>query len=255
MSELEESAQIEENTDNSGGNDESQPKKELSPIEKEAAEDGWKPKEEFEGDPEKWTSAREFVRYGKLMKTMNNMKNDFDVRIRDVNAYHEMQKAAEINELKSQQRRAVRSGDEEAFDIIQQRIDGFERSKQVSSKDPAVADWESRNPWINNHEDPKTIEANAFYIGVKKSNPTISEKDALAYVDERLGKLYQQTNPLRSVQTRAETGGQRVTNATKGAVSWGDLTQSELKDWKNFGETMFKDQKTFLKAVSDARKK
>jgi hypothetical protein len=166
-----------------------------------------------------------------------------------------MRRQTEIAELKAQQKVAVRSGDEEVFDAIQARIDHFEKAQNVPAKDPVVAEWESRNPWIMNPKDPKTIEANAFYISAKENNPNMTERDALAYVDERLNRLYPQKNALRDIPSRSETGAQRVTGAAKGVVSWNDLTDSELRDWKNFGETMFTDKKTFLKAVSDARKK
>ena len=36
------------------------------PYESEAREQGWKPKEEYEGDPEKWRPAKEFVERGEL---------------------------------------------------------------------------------------------------------------------------------------------------------------------------------------------
>lgn len=229
--------------------------RQLSPIEEEALAEGWKPKEEFDGDPDKWVSAREYVRYGKLQKTMNTMKADFDSRLREVNQYHEMQKQAAISELKAQQKLAVRGGDEEAFDAIQQRIDQFEQSQSKVSKDPVVAAWEERNPWIMNQEDPRTVDANALYVSIKARKPNISESEALAYVDERLAKLHTPTNPRRDVPPRTETGGQRSTGKSNGKLHWGDLSESDLRDWKNFGETMFKTKDAFLKAVSDARKK
>lgn len=233
--------------------------KELSPVEKEAIDEGWRPKEEFEGDPDKWVSAHEFVRYGKLQKTMNRMRSDFDDRLRDVNKYHEMQKAQAIAELKAQQKQAVRSGDEETYDVIQKRIDQFESSASSTSKDPVVAAWEAKNTWVNDANDPRTLEANAFYAGYKHRNPSATESDALAYVDERLEKMYptQNKNLLRDVPARTETGGQRPTTASsKRSLDWGDLTRDEVKAWNDYGSNMFNgDKKAFLKIAADARKK
>jgi len=233
--------------------------KELSAIEKEAMEEGWSPLDKFEGDPDKWVSAREFVRYGKLQKTMNRMKDEFDSRLRDVNKYHEMQKAQAVAELKAQQKQAVRSGDEETYDVIQKRIEQFESAAPSTSKDPVVAAWEEKNAWVNDPNDPRTLEANAFYAGYKQRNPSATEGDALAYVDERLAKLYPDTkkNALRDTPTRSESGGQRpTTNSNKRALDWGDLHPDELKAWKDYGSDMFKgDKKAFLKIAADARKK
>ena len=38
----------------------------VDPYEEAARKEGWRPKEEFEGDPEKWRPAKEFVERGEL---------------------------------------------------------------------------------------------------------------------------------------------------------------------------------------------
>ena len=52
----------ENNTDSTGDNNQ-----ETSSIEDRAREQGWKPKEEYEGDPSKWVSAETFVAKGELI--------------------------------------------------------------------------------------------------------------------------------------------------------------------------------------------
>ena len=51
-----------------------EPKVESTPpvennYEAEAREQGWKPKEGYEGDPEKWRPAKEFVERGELFSS------------------------------------------------------------------------------------------------------------------------------------------------------------------------------------------
>jgi len=38
----------------------------LTPIQEKAMAEGWRPKEEYQGDPEKWVDAAEFLRRGEL---------------------------------------------------------------------------------------------------------------------------------------------------------------------------------------------
>jgi len=43
------------------------------PYEDQAREQGWRPKEEYEGDPEKWRPAKEFVERGELFGKIDHM--------------------------------------------------------------------------------------------------------------------------------------------------------------------------------------
>ena len=52
---------------------EQQPVVNTDPYEDQAREQGWKPKEEFEGDPEKWRPAKEFVERGELFNKIDSM--------------------------------------------------------------------------------------------------------------------------------------------------------------------------------------
>ena len=42
-------------------------------YEQQAREQGWRPKEEYEGDPEKWRPAKEFVERGELFGKIDHM--------------------------------------------------------------------------------------------------------------------------------------------------------------------------------------
>ena len=46
---------------------------EVDSYELQAREQGWKPKEEYEGDPEKWRPAKEFVERGELFGKIDTM--------------------------------------------------------------------------------------------------------------------------------------------------------------------------------------
>ena len=44
----------------------------LTAIEERASAQGWRPKDEWDGDPDEWVSAREFVRAGELFKKIDD---------------------------------------------------------------------------------------------------------------------------------------------------------------------------------------
>ena len=49
------------------------PETNIDPYESQAREQGWKPKEEYEGDPNKWRPAKEFVERGELFTKIDSM--------------------------------------------------------------------------------------------------------------------------------------------------------------------------------------
>ena len=68
-------------------------------IEASAREMGWKPLEEFKGDPEKWVAADEFLRRGEnflpiLRKTNKELKEKLDAQSREVAELKELLKAS-----------------------------------------------------------------------------------------------------------------------------------------------------------------
>ena len=54
------------NDNNSGENTQVTKTESTNPYDKQAREMGWRPKEEWEGEPEKWRDAKEFVERGEL---------------------------------------------------------------------------------------------------------------------------------------------------------------------------------------------
>jgi hypothetical protein len=46
----------------------------------------------------------------------------------------------------------------------------------------------------------------------------------------------------------------RSARSTSSELTWADLSPDEKQQWNSFGEQMFGDKKTFLKAVKDSRR-
>jgi len=239
----------------------------LNGTEQKAYDQGWRPKDDFEGPEDNWKSAKEYVRDGEFLATIKELhqkvdsqKVDFDQRLENSNKLHEARKAREISDLKTQQRDAVRTSDTELYDDAQKQIEKLEEApvevKRSQTVDPVISEWESKNAWINDSTDERTPVAQGIWNQYIAKNPTASNAQAIDHVDSRMNALYptNNSNPRRNQQNTNETPAKRGKKASK-TLTMGDLTQDEKSEWAMFGQTMFKDESAFLSAVKDARVK
>ena len=237
----------------------------LTATEQEAFDQGWRPQEEFEGPEDNWKTAKEYVRDGKFLATIKELshkvdaqKQDFDSRLENTNKLHEARRKQEIADLKKDQRDAVLSSDTEGYDEAQQKIEQLEKEEVkaapvVEAKDAVIDAWETKNAWIHDASDERTPDAQAFWNSYLGKNPNASNTEILSYVDKRIAKLYpaNKENPRRNQPNTTETSTRRTAKNSK-SLAMGDLTSAEKNEYQQFG-SMFKDEKAFLKAVSDTR--
>lgn len=240
----------------------------LSPIEQKAWDQGWRPEEQFEGNPDNWKTAGEYVLFGEMQQQINEVKAEQrrkdaanEARIANLNKLHEAQRAQAIEDLKAQQRAAVEVADTDEFDRLQRQIDNHkpvESTPAAPAKDPAIEEWEARNPWINDVESEKAQQAQAFWA-VAGQKPGATAASALAYVDVQMAKLYPEesapANPRREMATMTEQSrSQGRSRRGSRELTMSDLTRDEQMQWQQFGQAMFSSEKDFLKAVADSRK-
>lgn len=239
----------------------------LSEIEQEAYDQGWRPESEYTGKEGSWKTPITYIVDGKYydeMKSnhaeMKQMKVDFDQRLENSNKLHVARTAREISDLKAQQRDAVMTSDTEAYDDAQKQIEKLQEApvevKKSQAVDPVISEWESNNAWINDLTDERTPVAQGIWSQYLAKNPTASNAQAIAHIDERMGKLYptSNNNPRRNQQNTNETPAKRGKKSSK-SLTMGDLTQDEKSEWAMFGQSMFKNEAAFLSAVKDARVK
>ena len=239
----------------------------LSEIEQEAYDQGWRPESEYTGKEGNWKTPITYIVDGKYYDEMKSthaeikqMKVDFDRRLENSNKLHVARTAREISDLKAQQRDAVMTSDTEAYDDAQKQIEKLEEApvevKKSQTVDPVISEWESKNAWINDLTDERTPVAQGIWNQYIAKNPTASNAQAIDHVDSRMNALYptNNSNPRRNQQNTNETPAKRGKKSSK-TLTMGDLTQDEKSEWAMFGQTMFKDESAFLSAVKDARVK
>lgn len=239
----------------------------LNPIEQKAWDQGWRPQDEFGGNPDNWKTAGEYNLYGEMQEHVREAKAEtrrkeaeFDVRIENLNKLHEAQKTAAISDLKVQQRQAVEEADTAEFDRLQGQIEEHQKVEPTPNaepaKDPLIQDWEDKNPWINDPESEKAQQAIALY-NIAAGRPGATVKSALGYAEEQLAKLYPSetpTNLRREMPTMTEQSSRPSGRRRSKELTMDDLTASERTEWQQFGSIMFSSEKDFLKTVADARK-
>lgn len=154
----------------------------------EAQKEGWKPKEEYTGNPDNWVDAEEYVKRGKLLKPLKEKVTELErtmseERKRMMDAMRDIQiqtqeraraeyeaKIAQINAAKKQ---AFEAGDYERFnaaDAAHRELDNKMQVRNAPAVDPEIDAWvrntevefQQNNPWYNT--DPERTRAAEEYI-------------------------------------------------------------------------------------------
>ena len=186
----------------------------VSEAQEKAATIGWRPKEQWKGDPDKWVDAETFLKKGEeilpIMKAdrerLFGEVKDLRKQVDDVLKYHKedrerIQKRMredheqEIAKLKAQQRAAVEEGDTEAFDRIEAEKERLEATKPAETP-PGAAEgtqpppefdkagfdaWQKENKWYQvggqsgyAPQNDITRAAQAMAYRVQADNPHLS---------------------------------------------------------------------------------
>ena len=201
---------------------------EHTPVELEAIEQGWVPKDTFQGDEHKWVDAGEFLRRGELFKkieqvshtakraqqTLEEFKQHY-AKVRET----EYQNA--LKTLRAERRAAMAEGDFERVEAIEDKMEGVkteaanvqEEVKTPTTPEihPEVAAWVEANPWYNKDADMRAF-ADGVAMQLNKEGVTGSE--LLKSIDTKVRKTFpgKFTNPNRE-RTGAVEG-----TSTKGST-------------------------------------
>lgn len=246
--------------------EENQEEVKFTELEQTAYDQGWRPEDDFKGKEGNWKTPKEYITHGEYIGNINSLhqkieeqSRKFDERLDNSNKLHEVRRQSEIKELKSKQREAVDVSDTTAYDKAQDQIDELEKQDVGDSttnkdsgepKHASIAAWESKNTWINDPSDERAPVATGLWNSYLQLNPDATVDQALKHVDTRMSSLYpsENTNPRRNQPNTTETSNKPARNKGK-ELTMNDLTPSEINEWDMFGQSMFKTEKVFLKAI------
>lgn len=148
---------------------------EPDPVEVAARTKGWKPKEEYTGDPGMWVDAKEFVGREPLFDKIRSQSRELKEVKKTVDAMASHFKKsvdfavnAKIVELKTQRTEAIKEGDVEKVDEIDTAIEAQKAAKADVPTTPEIAPeiktWVETNPWYT-----KDAELHDFALAYNES--------------------------------------------------------------------------------------
>ncbi len=213
------------------------------PYVAEARADGWVPKEEYHGDADRWVSAREFVDRGKGINRLLRAKLDRQEQeiaalrtgVDQFKAFSEREKQriitdknAEITALKAQKAEAIRSGDGDAVNAIDDQLEAAREDIREAKKVEVVApdtqgqqifeNWKTRNAWYGG--DPvltryaERIGRSLRAEGDTATNEAFLEKVKAIVMEDHPERF---KNPNRAAAASVDSG--RSTTSTKDSVA------------------------------------
>lgn len=214
---------------------------------------GWKPLDEFDGDPADWVPAKEFLGREKLFDKIHDLKSQLSrqaqkfesdmARIQQhfLNVQQTEYKRAK-RELEKQLAQAKANEDVEAVAEIAGQIKDVEASQKETAKEvkevksggptPEFVDWQESNKWFNTDLE-MTADAVAIGTGYAAANPSKSQKEVLDHVTAKIKRMYpEKFNGVESTKrmedNRVESGAQRPkAKSSKGTLSVSDLNDME----------------------------
>lgn len=189
---------------------------ELTEVEKTAYEEGWRPKEEFSGETERWVPAKEFMDRKPLFQKIDGLKSEAYQSRREIMElkktlntlvdHHKKVRQTEyqhaLEDLKLQRRAAMEDQNLDAVDAIQDKMEElkqdkttFERqiaqeNKQVTvSPTPEFVKWVGDNPWYHTDKemhDFADATGATFLQGKTHATPT----EVFEHVNKQIKRAY-----------------------------------------------------------------
>lgn len=200
-------------------------------IEDRARAQGWKPKEEFDGDISKWVSAETFVAKGELIdkiEYLGKKLKDSERAIEMLKEHHGHVKEAEfkraVQYLQQQKKQAFADGNADLIIAIDEKIDEVKdaareakareavqtQTEEDPAEHPSFVSWVNENDWYTKDMAMRK-DADAIGLDYAKAHPSLSPERVLKYVSQEMKKLYPEkfSNPMRTKPSSVEGGGHK----------------------------------------------
>ena len=243
-----------------------EPVVQVDAYEEEARSQGWRPKEEYEGDPEKWRPAKEFVERGELFGKIDSLGKDLKETkkaLKMLQEHHSKVKETEykraVDELKALQKRHLEEGNSdgylEATELLtdlkaEQKARSVVAETQPQQLDNRFVQWTERNQWYSKDMEMRKY-ADVVGLGYANSNPGLDPEDVLKYVESEVKARFKDkfVNPNRNKPSQVEGAGR---TAGKSKESF-ELTEDERKVMNTFVRQNLMTKEEYIEQVKAMR--
>lgn len=229
----------------------------LSPQEQQkakAVEKGWKPLEEYDGDPGDWVDAPEFLGRQKLYDRINDLKStltrsqrehqrDLKKIAEDMAHIREQEYTRALRELETKRNQAQREDDVDAVVAVSKEIEEVKSKKlkedltatktpqdQGAQATPEFVEWQTRNDWFTKDHEMRS-DAISIGTGYAFSNPNKTQVEVLDYVEKKIKKIYSEKfrKPTPPTEGKVEGSATAARNPDRKATGSGKkLTLDDL---------------------------
>lgn len=166
------------------------------PVANLARDLGWRPKEEFKGNPDDWKPADEFIRTGRdvqrtTARELREVKSQLSNIARVTDTIFEDRWKEREAEILSARREAIEAGDVNRVEELDTARDRLRSSATPGQRDtPEVAEFKSRNAWFE--RDPV---ARNLAIHVCGLNANLAPGEQLKIAEEEVKRRFPEHFP------------------------------------------------------------
>lgn len=248
---------------------------EVSEAETKARADGWRPLEEFNGEPDDWRDVKEFNTHGELIGALRSARNEArsaktqaDKALERNNQFRDTQNrilTGQISELEAKLKGAVELADVPEVQRIQSQIDDARESitqippaaPELSGATRAIEEFNAAHPWINEtspQADFGKAEFERFLVEQSASytDPALLVKAALNHMESSVQAQFPKVNENRQKASKFSRG-RGAKSKTNNGLSMNDLSREEMGVWDAMQDS-YKDEAEFLTTVANSRK-
>lgn len=226
-------------------------------VELEAIKQGWKPKSEWDGDPDQHRSAREYLDRGELLGKIKSQSSQLEEMRRAIGAMSEHNKKVyqagyekALTELKARKITALKEGDAELVLALDDEIDKTKdairevrnTTVQLPRTSTETADWLARNKWYATDAVAHAA-ADELARQYARSHPNCTEADIYEYIDAELPKELPHKFGKKQNQSAPDPEGESRRGSGNGGSKGGTTTFEKLLD------TMTSDQAQIAKTL------
>ena len=229
-------------------------------IETQAREMGWKPKEEYEGDPDRWVSAEIYVARAPLYEELERRGKETKRLRQDIEvlkqSYAKMEEAAykrALTALKEQRKEAILNNEMDRVVEIDDQIEELKEVKPTQPQ-PNVADiqekvnvWMTENKWYTEDQDLREY---ADGVGLSLGKKGLPPEEVLEQVAQKVKKMFPEKFQKKPTAPKVEmtpSGGKPK------PADRVELTEDEKKSMRTFVRQGLMTEEQYIEQIKQMR--
>lgn len=248
---------------------------EFSAAEQKAMESGWKPKDQYSGDPDKWVSAEEFNRRGELFdkidiqnREIKEMRKAMREILEHQTTVREQAYREALKTLKEEKAKAVEEGNSAAFIAAESKEEELKQAWTVEKQEQKAQikqgpsevfmNFLSENRWYQADQEKREYADRigityAKRLGIEPGTATPEQEAAvLDYVVTKVNEKYAPTKKAAAVEAGKGSGAASTQSQSKGGIKESDLSPTEKRAMENFVRWGVMTKAEYLKSLETA---